>query len=129
MYGFIVTFFLNYEIDLIQDSILELYMIFLFENFTFLMVVGFFFPLKQYFRFLHKKWKLFSIFIHFSIIVFVFFWHICGAKAYANLTNFIKGFICCKRDLEVIVILTNVWNHTKVFKNVFQAKTWYFPWY
>lgn len=55
MYGFIVTFFLNYEIDLIQDSILELYMIFLFENFTFLMVVGFFFLLKQYFRFLHKK--------------------------------------------------------------------------
>lgn len=49
MYGFIVTFFLNYEIDLIQDSILELYMIFLFENFTFLMVVGFFFSFKTIF--------------------------------------------------------------------------------
>lgn len=57
----------------------------------------------------------FSIFIHFSLIVFVFFWNLCGAKAYAIFDKFYQRLNCCKRDLEVIMI----WNHTKVFK-VFQ---------
>lgn len=56
-----------------------------------------------------------SIFIHFSLIVFVFFEICVVRKLMPFLTNFIKGFNCCKRDLEVIM----VWNHTKVFK-VFQ---------
>lgn len=30
----------------------------------------------------------FSIFIHFSLIVFVFFWNLCGAKAYAIFDKF-----------------------------------------
>lgn len=29
-----------------------------------------------------------SIFIHFSLIVFVFFWNLCGAKAYAIFDKF-----------------------------------------
>lgn len=30
----------------------------------------------------------FSIFIHFSLIVFVFFWNLCDAKAYAIFDKF-----------------------------------------
>lgn len=30
----------------------------------------------------------FSIFIHFFLIVFVFFWNLCGAKAYAIFDKF-----------------------------------------
>lgn len=60
--------------------------------------------------------SIFFLFLYIFSQLYLCSFEICVVrKLMPFLTNFIKGFNCCKRDLEVIMI----WNHTKVFK-VFQ---------